>query len=138
MSFRKKPTVKAVLSKIEAEEQKFSEDLIERVVAAAEIMDIRDIATQMDTKVASAETVEDLAAGEVVIDVRAPEEEEQSPLELEGIEVKAIPFFKLATQFADLDKSKTYLLYCDRGVMSKLQALYLQEQGYDNVKVYRP
>lgn len=133
-----KPTVKAVLSKIEAEEQKFSEDLIERVVAAAEIMDIRDIATQMDTKVASAETVEDLAAGEVVIDVRAPEEEEQSPLELEGIEVKAIPFFKLATQFADLDKSKTYLLYCDRGVMSKLQALYLQEQGYDNVKVYRP
>ncbi|WP_394204851.1 tRNA uracil 4-sulfurtransferase ThiI [Shewanella waksmanii] len=133
-----KPTVKAVLSKVEAEEQKFSDGLIDSVVAAAEIIDIRDIATQMDTKVASAETVDGLATGEIVIDVRAPEEEEQSPLELDGIEVKTIPFFKLATQFADLDKSKTYLLYCDRGVMSKLQALYLQEQGYDNVKVYRP
>ena len=54
------------------------------------------------------------------------------------MEVKTIPFFKLATQFADLDKSKTYLLYCDRGVMSKLQALYLIEQGHHNVKVYRP
>ncbi|WP_065188033.1 tRNA uracil 4-sulfurtransferase ThiI [Shewanella woodyi] len=133
-----RPTVKAVLSKIEAEELKFSEDLIDRVVEAAEVIDIREIATSMDTKITSTETVGDINSGEVIIDVRAPEEEEQSPLEVEGVEVKAIPFFRLATKFADLDKSKTYLLYCDRGVMSKLQALYLQEQGYDNVKVYRP
>ncbi|WP_394388386.1 tRNA uracil 4-sulfurtransferase ThiI [Shewanella woodyi] len=133
-----RPTVKAVLSKIEAEELKFSEDLIDRVVEAAEVIDIREIATSMDTKITSTETVGDINSGEVIIDVRAPEEEEQSPLEVEGVEVKAIPFFRLATKFADLDKSKTYLLYCDRGVMSKLQALYLQEQGYENVKVYRP
>ncbi|ACA87739.1 tRNA uracil 4-sulfurtransferase ThiI [Shewanella woodyi] len=133
-----RPTVKAVLSKIEAEELKFSEDLIDRVIEAAEVIDIREIATSMDTKITSTETVGDINSGEVIIDVRAPEEEEQSPLEVEGVEVKAIPFFRLATKFADLDKSKTYLLYCDRGVMSKLQALYLQEQGYDNVKVYRP
>ncbi|WP_459610273.1 hypothetical protein, partial [Enterobacter asburiae] len=25
-----------------------------------------------------------------------------------------------------------------RGVMSRLQALYLREQGFNNVKVYRP
>ena len=48
-----------------------------------------------------------------------------------------LPFYKLSTQFGDLDQSKTYLLYCERGVMSKLQALYLKEQGFDNVKVYR-
>ncbi|WP_428636925.1 tRNA uracil 4-sulfurtransferase ThiI [Shewanella sp.] len=133
-----KPTVKAVMGKILAEEEKFSEDLIERVVAAAEVIDIRDIAASMDTKITETETVDAVSGGEVVVDIRAPEEEEQSPLALDGIEVKCIPFFKLATQFADLDKEKTYLLYCDRGVMSKLQALYLQEQGYHNVKVYRP
>ncbi|ABV37928.1 thiamine biosynthesis/tRNA modification protein ThiI [Shewanella sediminis HAW-EB3] len=133
-----KPTVKAVLSKIEAEEQKFSDDLIERVLETAEIIDIREIATSMDTKITETETVGDVNSNEVIIDVRAPEEEEKDPLKLEGIEIKTIPFFKLATQFADLDKAKTYLLYCDRGVMSKLQALYLQEQGYENVKVYRP
>ncbi|EHC93714.1 hypothetical protein LTSESEN_0712, partial [Salmonella enterica subsp. enterica serovar Senftenberg str. A4-543] len=27
---------------------------------------------------------------------------------------------------------------CERGVMSRLQALYLREQGFENVKVYRP
>ena len=133
-----KPTVKAVLSKVEAEEAKFSEDLLDRVIADAEIIDIREIAAQMDTKITETETVDAINAGEVIIDVRAPEEEEKSPLEVDGVEVKAIPFYKLATQFADLDKDKSYLLYCDRGVMSKLQALYLQEQGFHNVKVYRP
>ena len=133
-----RPTVKAVLSKIEAEELKFSEGLIDRVVEAAVMIDIKEIATSMETKITATETVDDINAGEIIIDVRAPEEEEQSPLNISGVEVKTIPFFRLATQFVDLDKSKTYLLYCDRGVMSKLQALYLQEQGYENVKVYRP
>ncbi|PKG75044.1 tRNA 4-thiouridine(8) synthase ThiI [Shewanella sp. Choline-02u-19] len=134
----KKPTVKAVLAKIEAEEAKFSDDLLDRVIDDAVIMDIRDIAAQMDTKITAAETVAAINADEIIIDVRAPEEEEKDPLVIEGIEIKAIPFYKLSTQFADLDKEKTYLLYCDRGVMSKLQALYLQDQGYSNVKVYRP
>ncbi len=52
--------------------------------------------------------------------------------------MKALPFYKLSTQFGNLDQSKTYLLYCERGVMSRLQALYLLEQGFNNVKVYRP
>ncbi|GGI73550.1 tRNA uracil 4-sulfurtransferase ThiI [Shewanella gelidii] len=133
-----KPTVKAVLSKIEAEEEKFSEDLIDKVVSQAEIIDIREIATAMDAKVTETESVASVEQNEVVVDIRPPEEEEASPLVIDGVEVKVVPFFKLATQFADFDVSKTYLLYCDRGVMSKLQALYLQEQGYQNVKVYRP
>ncbi|MGK0408961.1 MAG: thiamine biosynthesis protein ThiI [Shewanella psychromarinicola] len=133
-----KPTVKAVLSKIEAEELKFSEDLIDRIIESAVVMDVRDIEAEMDQQVTETETVKDVASGEIIIDVRAPEEEEKDPLSINNVMIKAIPFFKLATQFADLDSSKTYLLYCDRGVMSKLQALYLVEQGYTNVKVYRP
>lgn len=133
-----KPTVKAVLSKIESEEEKFSEGLIDSVIEAAEIIDIREIAKSVDQQIASTETVDIIDHNEVIIDVRSPEEEERDPLVVEGVEVKAIPFFRLATQFAELAKDKTYLLYCDRGVMSKLQALYLQEQGYENVKVYRP
>ena len=54
-----------------------------------------------------------------------------------GVEVVHLPFYKLATKFGDLDQSKTYLLYCERGVMSRLQALYLQDNGFNNVKVYR-
>ncbi|MBO1110039.1 hypothetical protein J2R62_18080, partial [Plesiomonas shigelloides] len=47
-------------------------------------------------------------------------------------------FYNLATQVDTLDQSKTYLLFCERGVMSKMQALYLREKGFTNVKVYRP
>ncbi len=74
----------------------------------------------------------------MVIDIRSAEEEDSNPLELDDIEVVHIPFFKLATKFGDLDQSKEYLLYCDRGVMSRLQALLLIENGYKNIKVYRP
>ncbi len=133
-----KPTVKAVLSKILAEEEKFTEELVAKTAEKAVIMNVRDIAAEMDAQITETETVQDLTSGEIVIDIRSAEEEEASPLKLDGIEVKHIPFFKLGTQFADLDQSHSYLLYCDRGVMSKLQALYLIEQGYTNVKVYRP
>ena len=74
----------------------------------------------------------------VIVDIRSPEEEEDKPLELGDVEVKHIPFYKLSTQFGDLDMTKEYLLYCDHGVMSKLQALYLLDNGFKNVKVYRP
>jgi len=133
-----RPTVKAVLSKVEAEEAKFSEDLIERVLAATKVQDIRELAMAQPTETVEMETVQQAAAGEIILDIRAPEEEEQSPLVVAGSEVMTLPFFKLASQFENLDASRTYLLYCDRGVMSKLQALYLKEQGYNNIKVYRP
>ena len=84
------------------------------------------------------ETVVSFTANDVVLDIRSVDEQEASPLALEGVEVKSLPFYKLSTQFGDLDQDKTWLLYCDRGVMSRLQALYFHEQGFKNVKVYRP
>ena len=75
---------------------------------------------------------------QVILDIRSNDEQEDKPLKLDQVEVKPLPFYKLSTQFGDLDQSKTYLLYCERGVMSRLQALYLLEQGFTNVKVYRP
>ena len=83
------------------------------------------------------ETVQALAADEVIVDIRSPDEHEERPFSVEGHAVLHLPFYKLATQFGDLDQSKSYLLYCEKGVMSKLQALYLKEKGFNNVKVYR-
>jgi len=78
-----------------------------------------------------------LAADEVILDIRSPDEHDERPFDVPGHELLHIPFYKLATQFGDLDQAKTYLLYCEKGVMSKLQALYLKEKGFSNVKVYR-
>jgi tRNA uracil 4-sulfurtransferase len=51
--------------------------------------------------------------------------------------VQLLPFYKLASQFSKLDQTQQYYLYCERGVMSRLQALLLSEQGHANVGVYR-
>ncbi|POF56807.1 tRNA 4-thiouridine(8) synthase ThiI [Vibrio vulnificus] len=134
----KKPTVKAVKEKLEAEEANFNFDILEQVVRNARQMDIRDIAKESAQAAPEVEQVQAIEEHAVVLDIRSPDEEDDSPLEIDGVEVKHIPFYKLSTQFGDLDQSKTYLLYCARGVMSRLQALYLQEQGFNNVKVYRP
>ncbi|MCE2573698.1 tRNA uracil 4-sulfurtransferase ThiI [Motilimonas eburnea] len=133
-----KPTVKAVMSKIEEQEANFDMSLIDKVVGETMTLDIRDIGEQTDAEVTEVETTAQFAANEVVLDIRSDEEREDKPLKLEGVAIESMAFFKLGTQFDTLDQSKTYLLYCDRGVMSKLQALYLKEAGFNNVKVYRP
>ncbi|MDL4913536.1 MAG: tRNA uracil 4-sulfurtransferase ThiI [Enterobacterales bacterium endosymbiont of Blomia tropicalis] len=134
----KSPTIKAVKSKIETEESHFDFGILDRVVEEATNVDIRDIAEKAVEDVVEVETVALLGANDIVLDIRASDEQEDKPLQLPETEVKSMPFYKLSTQFGDLDQNKTWLLYCDRGVMSRLQALYLHEQGFRNVKVYRP
>ncbi|WP_315311851.1 tRNA uracil 4-sulfurtransferase ThiI [Pantoea vagans] len=134
----KSPTVKAVKAKIEAEEQNFDFAILDRVIEEATNVDIRTIAEQTEEEVVEVETVALLSDNDVVLDIRSIDEQEEKPLTLNATEVKSLPFYKLSTQFGDLDQNRTWLLYCDRGVMSRLQALYLHEQGFKNVKVYRP
>ena len=125
------------MDKVLEEETKFDFGLLERVVSEARWMDIRDIAEETREQVQEVETVQALLADEVILDIRSPDEHDEKPFTLEGHEVRHLPFYKLESQFAELDQSKVYLLYCARGVMSKLQALYLKEKGFNNVKVYR-
>ncbi|MGB2079398.1 MAG: tRNA uracil 4-sulfurtransferase ThiI, partial [Vibrio sp.] len=134
----KKPTVKAVKAKLEKEEANFNFDVLDQVVANARVMDIRDVEKESKKQVPEIEQVQEVQDQSIILDVRSPDEEDQNPLEVEGVEVIHLPFYKLATKFGDLDQSKEYLLYCERGVMSRLQALYLQDLGFNNVKVYRP
>ncbi|WMN58379.1 tRNA 4-thiouridine(8) synthase ThiI [Pseudoalteromonas xiamenensis] len=134
----KKPNVKTRIGKVQAEEEKFDFDVLNTVVDNARIMDIREIEEATKEEVKEAESVSELPQGAVVLDIRSPEEEDDSPLEIEGFEVKHLPFFRLATQFGDLPQDKEYFLYCKKGVMSQLQALILHEKGYLNVRVYKP
>ncbi|WP_127958481.1 tRNA uracil 4-sulfurtransferase ThiI [Serratia microhaemolytica] len=133
----KSPTVKAVKARIEAEESLVDVAILNRVVREACNVDIRTIAELAAEQVQEVETVSEVGNNQVILDIRTLDEQEQQPLQLAQIEVKSLPFYKLGNQFSELDQQKTYLLYCNRGVMSRLQALYLLEQGYHNVKVYR-
>lgn len=131
----KNPTVKAIKAKIEQEERHFDFAVLESAVQNAQYLDIRQIAEQTKKEVSEVDEITVLSANDVILDIRSPEEVDDKPLEISGQNIILMPFYKLSSHFAELDQSKNYVLYCERGVMSKLQALYLREKGFDNVKV---
>ena len=52
--------------------------------------------------------------------------------------VLKIPFYELHRRTAELDRRQTYMLYCGKGVMSRLHASYLIDSADLDVKVYAP
>ena len=133
----KNPTVKAIKAKIEQEEGNFNFAVLESAVENAQYLDIRQIAEQTEKDVVSVDAVSVLGENDVIIDIRSPEEIDENPLHIENQAMIQLPFYKLSSQFSELDQSKHYVLYCERGVMSKLQALYLKESGFNNVSVFK-
>ena len=133
----KNPTVKAIKAKIEQEEGNFNFAVLESAVENAQYLDIRQIAEQTEKDVVSVGAVSVLGENDVIIDIRSPEEIDENPLHIENQAMIQLPFYKLSSQFTELDQSKHYVLYCERGVMSKLQALYLKESGFNNVSVFK-
>lgn len=134
----KKPTVKAIYANIKKEESYFNFSILDQVICKAKNLDISTVIKQVQDQGFKVTSVRDFAENEIILDIRSNDEQEDEPLNLAHIEVKLLPFYRLSSQFGLLDQSKTYLLYCARGIMSHLQALYLLEKGYVNVKVYRP
>jgi thiamine biosynthesis protein ThiI len=132
-----KPTTRAKPEKIAREETRFDFSILEKALQDAAYINIDQIAEE-DRSSCEVEVLNVPIQDAVVIDVRHPSEEERKPLRLQNIEIQKIPFYDLHRRFTELDNNKNYLLYCDKGVMSKLHAAYLVEQGYNNVKVYRP
>lgn len=134
----RKPTVSAVLTEVERNEQQFDLSILDKVVTDANVLDIRTVDYQSQQQTHEVSSLSVLPQDAVVLDIRSPEETEAVPLQLDGYQVIELPFYRLATKFGELDQSRQYYCYCSKGVMSRLQAILLQEQGFKNVAVYRP
>ncbi len=131
------PTINAVLTDVLAAAQQFDFSILDKVSTEAKVLDIRTVEYQAEQQLTTVATESVLPPDAIVLDVRAPDETDLHPLQLDSHLVQELPFFRIASQFAGLDQTKQYYLYCDRGVMSRLQALLLKEQGYQNVGVYK-
>lgn len=132
-----KPTTKARPERIAAEEEKFDFAVLERAVASARYINIDQLADE-ELSNAEVEVLPIPLAEAVVLDVRHPDEIDRKPLKLERNRVECMPFYELHRRCVELDRGTVYQLYCEKGVMSRLHAAHLLEQGYDNIKVYRP
>lgn len=131
------PTTRAKLHKVEYEESRFDMAVLERAIDERRAQNIDEIVDELDADL-TVPLVSDVTADQIVIDIRHPDEQEANPLKLDGIEILTIPFYSLNHNFANLDMSKQYYLYCQKGVMSQLHAANLKDAGKLNVGVYRP
>lgn len=131
------PAIYTTRARVEEAEAKFDFSVLDAAVAQARSTDCDQLGEPMEG-IADVEVVSQALAGQVVIDIRHPDEQELSPLVLPDVEVKVIPFFELSSQFPKLDPARIYLLYCDKGVMSQMHAQNLLDSGHGHVRVLRP
>ncbi|MDD2907863.1 MAG: tRNA 4-thiouridine(8) synthase ThiI [Candidatus Gracilibacteria bacterium] len=133
-----KPATGARLEQILEEEINFDFSLLEKAIENKKVQFINEVLETEKVGETEIETANIPGEDEVVIDVREELKEKESPLVLEGVKILKIPFFDLVFDFEKLDQTKTYLLYCNKGVISRNQAVALQEKGFKNVKIFRP
>lgn len=133
-----RPSAHLRLHKVEAEEALMDMTVLEQAMEKTTVQSIDSVVADVERGFTSVTAVDQVGVKQVVIDIRHPHERELRPLGLEGHAVLEIPFYSLTTRFEQLDKDTSYLLYCDKGVMSQLHAAHLYDQGYVNVGVFRP
>ena len=68
----------------------------------------------------------------ILLDIREKPEIRMAPLE----KALQIPLGELREHLNELDKQKTYIVFCTIGVRSYTAARVLMQHGFENVKVY--
>lgn len=132
------PTTRAKLHRVEQVEANFDNAVLQRAIDERCAQNIDEIISELDVDL-SVPFVTQLQPGQVVIDIRHPDEESLMPLVVpEGVTLQKIPFYTLNKHFGQLDMAVQYWLYCEKGVMSQLHAANLKAAGHLNVGVYRP
>ena len=131
----KNPITFGSFKRIAKEEARFDDTVLQKAVENAVKVNVDEIPNDIK-QIGEIEEVSDISSKDdyTVVDIRQSNECIETPCDT----IK-IPFYKLKTQFKKLPKDKTYLFYCDKGILSQLHAQYLRDQeGYENIKVYRP
>ncbi|KPY41607.1 tRNA sulfurtransferase [Pseudomonas syringae pv. rhaphiolepidis] len=131
------PKTNAKRNRVEYEEKQFDMAILEQALERAKLISIDRVIDDLSRNV-DIEEVSQALAGQVIIDIRHPDAQEDQPLQVPGVEIQTLPFYALNSRFKALDDTRQYLLYCDKGVMSRLHAHHLLSEGHANVRVYRP
>lgn len=129
----KNPTTHGSFKRMEKEASKFNIAVLEVAVEKSITIPVDTIIDDVN-QAQSVEVVSNLQ-DEWVIDIRGETAVKSNPLAEAKI---AIPFHLLNQKFKGLDQTQSYVLFCEKGVMSQLHAQYLVDLGFNNVKVYRP
>ncbi|MDC0663006.1 tRNA uracil 4-sulfurtransferase ThiI [Marinobacter sp. SS21] len=132
-----KPATRAKLDRVEHCEAQMDSAVLQQAIEQRTETSVADLMETLTTP-EDVELVPTPGVDDVIIDVRHPSEGERAPLVLTNNEVLQIPFYELNQRIGELPKDRHYLLFCDRGSMSRVHAGHLKAEGYANIKVYAP
>ncbi|UYG02009.1 tRNA 4-thiouridine(8) synthase ThiI [Halomonas sp. LR3S48] len=137
-----RPNTQARHDKVADAEENFDFSVLEAAVELAVLTRSDRLLEPQPDSEPQLEVVTDLQAAAndsivSVIDIRPPAEREAAPLMLDQVECLEIPFFELQSRAESLPDDRRYLLYCDQGVMSRMQAMHLHDRGFRHFGVYR-
>jgi thiamine biosynthesis protein ThiI len=130
-----KPTTEAKMSKVIAEEINFDFSVLDEAIENAKHQFVSTL-IQEENDALDVACVSLPSPGDVIIDIRHPNEVEDAPLELNHNDIINMPFYELENRKKELDSEQTYLFYCRKGTMSKIHAHHLNKQGMSNIKVF--
>lgn len=130
----KNPVTHGSYERMEKEASHFDYTILDDAIKKSVFVNVDEIDKDI-TQIGQMEIISDLSGGDyTVIDIR----QNDDCIKTE-VETLKIPFYNLKNEFKKLPQDKTYLFYCDKGIMSQLHAQYLKDnEGYTNIKVYRP
>ena len=130
----KNPVTHGSYERMEKEASHFDYTILDEAIKKSVFVNVDEIDKDI-TQIGQMEIISDLSGGDyTVIDIR----QNDDCIKTE-VETLKIPFYNLKNEFKKLPQDKTYLFYCDKGIMSQLHAQYLKDnEGYTNIKVYRP
>lgn len=134
------PTTRARPDRVRREEARFDFGVLDRALADAD--------SRLITDAGPGDAPEDVPVvraappGSTVIDIRHPDERASrrlpKALAEEADRVLEVPFYELAGKLGDLNLSGRCLLYCDRGMLSRLHAARLRDLGLAGAGVIEP
>lgn len=134
-----KPTTRAKRDRVEYEETRFDFAVLDESINNASYQLITELIQTDPAAAAEVTMVSEVTPGDVIIDIRHPAELKLRPLQLpasaSAAQVLSIPFYQLRTSFDELDRQQRFLLFCEKGMMSRLHAAHLQDEGFGNVAV---
>lgn len=131
----KHPVTHGSYERVQKESNNFNDEVLNQAVANAVTIDMHEAIKDIGD-IGQIEIVHEIPNdnNHVIIDIR-----QDDACIKAACETIKIPFHQLKAHFPKLMQDKTYLLYCDKGVLSQLHAQYLKDAlQCENIKVYRP
>lgn len=133
-----KPSASVKMPALEAQEALFDFKVLDKALSNTTVQMIDEVMNDKREAPSQVTTVSQAPENACIVDIRPIDERELRPLLCPNHEVIIIPFYQLSERIPKMVNNRTYLLYCEKGVMSTLHAAHLHDAGFTFVGVYRP